>query len=69
MAHPDGCRFIDRETSFYTWLILSRRLIILAQPGGQIGALIYRNHLSFVWCCMRMGFGKPLAHPDGKYIF
>ena len=45
MAHLDGHQIIDRAASYFAWLIVSQRLMILAQPGGKIGVLIYRNHL------------------------
>ena len=69
MSHPDGHQIIDGATSYFAWLIVTPRSIILAQLSGQIDVLIYRNHLSFARCCMPMGFCKPLAHPDGNFNF
>ena len=53
MAHPDGHRIIDRMTSYFTWLIVLLCLTILAQPGGQIGVLIYCNKIICVEICNR----------------
>ena len=45
MAHPDGHRIIDCLTSYFAWLIVSLRKIILAQPGGPIDVIVNRNQL------------------------